>query len=65
MQEWEGNGRTSMLLPCSRNARPQKGLLRRPQLEHHACPPPILGEGKLARAVKDIGPPLFNTGGKE
>ena len=27
-----------MLLPCSRNARPPKGLVRRPQLEQHGCP---------------------------
>jgi hypothetical protein len=37
MQEWE-SGKTPTLLPCSRNARPQKGLVRRPQLEQHGCP---------------------------
>ena len=36
MQEWE-SGKTPTLLPCSRNARPQKGLVRRPQLEQHGC----------------------------
>ena len=30
--------RTPMLLQCSRNARPQRGLVRRPQLEQHGCP---------------------------
>jgi len=35
VQEWEGIGRTPTLLPCSRNARPQKGLVGRAQVEHH------------------------------
>ena len=28
---------TPVLIPCSRNARPQKGLVRRLQLEQHGC----------------------------
>ena len=34
----EGDGRTPMLVLCSRNARPQKGLVRRPHLDQHGCP---------------------------
>ena len=27
-----------MLVLCSRNARPQKGLVRRPHVDQHGCP---------------------------
>jgi hypothetical protein len=27
-----------MLVLCSRNARPEKGLVRRPHLDQHECP---------------------------
>ena len=30
----------SMLVLCSRNARPEKGLVRRPHLDQHGCPLP-------------------------
>ena len=35
-----------MLVLCSRNARPEKGLVRRPHLDQHGCPLP--GEEKQA-----------------
>jgi hypothetical protein len=28
---------TPVLIPCSRNARPRKGLVRRPQWNQHGC----------------------------
>ena len=31
-------GRTPTLVLCSRNARPEKGLVRRPHLDQHECP---------------------------
>lgn len=37
-RERERSGRTPALLPCSRNAHPQNGLVRRAQLEQHGCP---------------------------
>jgi len=27
-----------MVVLCSRNARPMKGLVRRPHVDHHGCP---------------------------
>ena len=33
----KGDGRTATLVLCSRNARPQKGLVRRPHLDQHGC----------------------------
>jgi hypothetical protein len=30
---------TPALIPCSRSARPQKGLARRPQWDQHGCHP--------------------------
>jgi len=32
-------GRTPTLVLCSRNARPEKGLVRRPHVDQHGCPP--------------------------
>jgi hypothetical protein len=58
-------GRTPTLVLCSRNARPQKGLVRRPHLDQHGCPSlrgkqaiapsgVILKDGgRSMRAVKD------------
>src|SRR6185503_2223833 len=31
-------GRTPTLVLCSRNARPEKGLVRRPHVDQHGCP---------------------------
>ena len=31
-------GRTPTLVLCSRNARPGKGLVRRPHVDQHGCP---------------------------
>jgi hypothetical protein len=31
-------GRTPILVLCSRNARPRKGLVRRPQYDQYGCP---------------------------
>ena len=33
----DGNGVTPTLVLCSRNARPQKGLVRRAQWDQHGC----------------------------
>jgi hypothetical protein len=64
MQEWEGKGRTPTLLPCSRNARPEKGLVGRAQLEQHGCPPPILGRGKWSAQLRATLVTPFHTGEK-
>ena len=32
------DGRTPSLVLCSRNARPEKGLVRRPHEDQHGCP---------------------------
>ena len=69
MQEWEGKGRTPTLLPCLRNARPEKGLVGRAQLEQHGCPPPMLERKKwekrpgalIARRTRGLGRPSFDA----
>ena len=64
MQEWE-SGRTPTLLPCSRNARPEKGLVRRPQLEQHGCPATRNGNRTaLIQAHARQAVPLQYGGGK-
>jgi hypothetical protein len=43
-----------MLVLCSRNARPEKGLVRRPHLDQHECPlPGDINEVLSMRAGKD------------
>jgi hypothetical protein len=55
----EGDGRTPTLVLCSRNARPQKGLIRRPHVDHHGCPPreeqlkPTLGALETAARLSE------------
>ncbi len=61
-------GRVPMLVLCSRNARPEKGLVRRPHVDQHGCPSwresvgelreSVLGQSKIVsvlaqRAVED------------
>lgn len=49
-----------MLFPCSRNARPEKSLVGRAQLEQHGCQPPNTGKGKMERAVENHLPTPCN-----
>ena len=42
-------GRTPTLVLCSRNARPEKGLVRRPHVDQHACPSKRGKASKLGR----------------
>jgi hypothetical protein len=39
-----------MLVLCSRNARPEKGLVRRPHVDQHGC---LLPKGECKQARKD------------
>ncbi len=48
----KGRGRTPTLVLCSRNARPQKGLVRRPHLDQRGCLPI---DGKRASLGESFG----------
>jgi hypothetical protein len=50
-------GRTPTLVLCSRNARPEKGLVRRPHLDQHECPSK---RGK----VGELGGIIYMDGGR-
>jgi hypothetical protein len=45
----KGIGRTPTLVLCSRNARPEKGLVRRAHLDQHGCPSKRGEASKLGR----------------
>jgi hypothetical protein len=49
-QNRERDGRTPTLVLCSRNARPQKGLVRRPHFDQHGCPSKREKQASLERA---------------
>ena len=40
-----------MLVLCSRNARPEKGLVRRPHIDQHACPSKRRKASELGRII--------------
>ncbi len=44
-------GRAPTLVLCSRNARPEKGLVRRPHVDQHGCPPREGKTSKLGRII--------------
>jgi hypothetical protein len=44
-------GRTPTLVLCSRNARPEKGLVRRPHLDQHECPSKRGNTSKLGGSI--------------
>ena len=44
-------GRTPTLVLCSRNARPEKGLVRRPHVDQHGCPSKRGKASELGRII--------------
>ena len=44
-------GRTPTLVLCSRNARPEKGLVRRPHVDQHGCPSQRGKASELGRII--------------
>ena len=47
-------GRAPMLVLCSRNARPQKGLVRRPHIDQYGCPSREGKQANLEGSIKSI-----------
>ena len=41
-----------MLVMCSRNARPEKGLVRRPHADQHGCPLPRMKRKQALKGQK-------------
>jgi hypothetical protein len=46
---------TPTLVLCSRNARPEKGLVRRPHVDQHGCPSQKGKAGEPGRILKKYG----------
>jgi hypothetical protein len=49
----KGIGRTPTLVLCSRNACPEKGLVRRPHVDQHGCPSKRVKASKLGRIIQN------------
>jgi hypothetical protein len=69
----KGSGRAPTLVLCSRNARPEKGLVRRPHLDQRGCPSMRgksselgrineMDDSRSMRAVKDGLPAPYGIG---